>query len=116
MPDRHGSDYRARTRFGHDQISMVAIELLSLFGWPVFAFMSTLSFFIMWWDKVQSRKSGADRVSEGMLFFLAACFGSFGVLLGMFAFRHKTRRWYFLLGIPLLVAENIALLRLLQDL
>ncbi len=95
---------------------MIDTELLSFLGWAVFAFMSLLSFFIMWWDKAQSRKSGADRVSEGMLFFLAACFGSLGVLLGMFAFRHKTRKWYFILGIPLLIAQNIALLRVFKGL
>ncbi len=94
---------------------MIDVESLSFLGWTVFVFMSTLSFLAMWWDKVQSRKSGAERVSEGMLFFLAACFGSLGVFLGMFAFRHKTRKWYFLLGIPLLIAQNIALLRVLKS-
>lgn len=93
---------------------MIDTESLSFLGWMVFLFMSLLSFLIMWWDKTQSRKSGADRVSEGMLFFLAACFGSLGVLLGMFAFRHKTRKWYFLIGIPLLIIENIALLRMFK--
>ncbi len=95
---------------------MIDTASLSFLGWTVFVFMSLLSFLIVWWDKVQSKKSGAERVSEGMLFFLAACFGSLGVLLGMFAFRHKTRKWYFLLGIPLLIAENIALLRVFRGL
>ncbi len=94
---------------------MIDAESLSFLGWTVFVFMSMLSFLVMWWDKVQSRKSGAERVSEGMLFFLAACFGSLGVFLGMFAFRHKTRKWYFLAGIPLLVAQNIVLLQVFRN-
>lgn len=68
------------------------------------------TFLIMLWDKAQSRKSGAERVSEGLLFFLATAFGSVGVLLGMLAFHHKTRKWYFLIGIPLLIVQNLVFL------
>lgn len=59
-------------------------------------------------DKIKSTKPGAERISEGMLFFMATVFGSFGVYAGMFAVRHKTQKWYFLIGIPLLMAENLA--------
>ncbi|HWQ59990.1 MAG TPA: DUF1294 domain-containing protein [Candidatus Fimivivens sp.] len=78
----------------------------------VFAFIliNVASFLIMLFDKSRSRSDGAERISEGMLFFLAAAFGSFGVYAGMFAFRHKTRKWHFLIGIPLLMFENIATL------
>lgn len=75
-----------------------------------FVFMNLLSILIMWIDKVKSRQEGVERVSEGLLFFLATLFGSAGVLFGMFVFRHKNRKWYFLLGIPLLVIENMAAL------
>lgn len=75
-----------------------------------FLLMNGGAFFLMALDKRQSRKSGAERISEGMLFFFATAFGSVGVWLGMFAFRHKTQKWYFLLGIPLLMLENISLL------
>lgn len=64
----------------------------------------------MLWDKMQSRKNGAERISEGLLFFMATMFGSIGVYLGMFVFRHKTRKWYFVMGIPMLILENMALL------
>jgi uncharacterized membrane protein YsdA (DUF1294 family) len=64
-------------------------------------------------DKIRSAKPGAERISEGMLFFLAAAFGSLGVYAGMFAFRHKTRKWYFLTGIPLLMIQNAAVIYLL---
>jgi uncharacterized membrane protein YsdA (DUF1294 family) len=60
-------------------------------------------------DKIKSAKPGSSRISEGMLFFLATALGSFGVYVGMFAFRHKTRKWYFLIGIPILMLENVAL-------
>ncbi|MDD4625446.1 MAG: DUF1294 domain-containing protein [Candidatus Paceibacterota bacterium] len=67
-----------------------------------------IAFLIMLEDKVQSSNPDAKRISEGMMFFLAAAFGSVGVYAGMFAFRHKTQKWYFLIGIPLLMAQNAA--------
>jgi len=68
------------------------------------------AFLIMLLDKSKSRRQGAERISEGMLFFMASMFGSVGVYAGMFAFRHKTRKWHFLIGIPLLMIENAATL------
>lgn len=94
---------------------MIDTETLPILGWGILFLMSSVSFLVMWWDKKQSRRSGAERVSEAMLFFLATCFGSAGVLLGMFTFRHKTQKWYFLIGIPLLVLENWALLKLVSE-
>lgn len=74
----------------------------------LFALLNLSAFLVMLADKIKSTEPGAERISEGMMFFLAAAFGSLGVYLGMFAFRHKTRKWYFLLGIPLLMIENAA--------
>jgi uncharacterized membrane protein YsdA (DUF1294 family) len=71
-----------------------------------FILVNLTAFLIMFLDKVQSKKNNAERVSEGMLFFMAAAFGSAGVYAGMFAFRHKTRKWYFSIGIPLLILQN----------
>jgi uncharacterized membrane protein YsdA (DUF1294 family) len=68
------------------------------------------AFLVIMVDKMRSRKVGAERVSEGMLFFMATSFGSFGVYAGMFMFRHKTQKWYFLLGIPMLMIQNAAFL------
>lgn len=81
-------------------------QLLSFLGF--FLSINLIAFFIMLSDKIKSAKPGASRISEGMLFFLATAFGSLGVYIGMFAFRHKTRKWYFLIGIPLLLIENAA--------
>lgn len=75
-----------------------------------FIFMNLLAVLVMYIDKRKSRKEGSERVSEGLLFFLATVFGSVGVFFGMFTFRHKTRKWYFLIGIPLLFLQNMALL------
>lgn len=75
----------------------------------IFLFAVNISaFVIMLVDKIKSARPGAERISEGMMFFLATAFGSIGVYAGMFMFRHKTRKWYFLIGIPLLIIQNAA--------
>ena len=77
-----------------------------------FLAINVIAFLVMLWDKSRSRKDGAERISEGVLFFLAAALGSVGVYAGMFALRHKTRKWPFILGIPLLMIQNFAFLYL----
>ncbi len=77
--------------------------------------INLIAFAIMWVDKIKSAIYGAPRISEGVLFFLATIFASFGVYAGMFVFRHKTKKWYFLLGIPLLMLENLATVYLIYS-
>lgn len=77
----------------------------------VFLLINIVAFLVMLFDKNLSRsKKGISRISEGMMFFMATCLGSVGVYLGMFVFRHKTRKWYFLIGIPLLFLQNLTFL------
>ncbi len=79
--------------------------------------INLVSFSIMAHDKRKSmQSSNPERTPEGILFFLAGAFGAGGVYLGMITFRHKTKKWYFQLGIPLLIAENLATLYILKEL
>lgn len=71
------------------------------------ALMSTALFIIMGVDKRRARK-GARRVPEKRLFFLALLGGAAGGWLGMCAFRHKTRHWYFRFGFPLIALVQLA--------
>jgi uncharacterized membrane protein YsdA (DUF1294 family) len=82
----------------------------------IFLLINLLAFLIMLSDKIKSTTSGAERISEGMLFFLASAFGGLGVYAGMFSFRHKTQKWYFLIGIPLLIFQNAATVYLIYSL
>jgi uncharacterized membrane protein YsdA (DUF1294 family) len=75
-----------------------------------FVVINIIAFILMWIDKGKAQKTGKQRISEGIMFFMATFFGSIGVYLGMFAFRHKTRKWYFIVGIPFLFLQNIAFL------
>ncbi len=78
--------------------------------------INVITFFIMAYDKHRSVTDGRlSRVPEGLIFFMAAAFGSLGVYLGMILLRHKTRRWYFQLGIPLLMAQNAVTILFILD-
>jgi uncharacterized membrane protein YsdA (DUF1294 family) len=83
----------------------------------IFALINLTAFFVIAQDKRKAiQGSRDDRTPEGLLLFLAAAFGSFGIYAGMLAFRHKTRKWYFALGVPLLMLENIATVYVIVEL
>ena len=71
--------------------------------------INLIAFVVFGIDKRKARK-GQWRVHESTLFILAIIGGSIGALLGMLAFRHKTKHRKFTIGIPLVLALQIALL------
>jgi uncharacterized membrane protein YsdA (DUF1294 family) len=79
----------------------------------ILAIINLSSFLIMLVDKIKSARPGAERISEGQLFFMATIGGAVGVYVGMFVCHHKTRKWYFMIGIPLLILQNFALVYLI---
>lgn len=78
----------------------------------VFGIMSVVGFLIMLIDKKKAEK-GQWRIKEATLFLVAFLFGGVGTTLGMFVFRHKTKHWYFRVGMPFLALLNVAVLVLL---
>lgn len=89
----------------------ISAEVLLIFG--VFIIINITAFLIMLADKIKAANSETERISEGLLFFMATVFGALGVYAGMFAFRHKTKKWYFLIGIPFLIIQNLSFIFLL---
>lgn len=67
------------------------------------------AFCLMGFDKGRSRRKGARRVRERTLFLSALLGGGLGAFLGMWTFRHKTKHWYFVAGIPLIALAEAAL-------
>ena len=57
-------------------------------------------------DKRRARR-GAWRISEAALFALCLAGGAAGGLLGMYIFHHKTRKWYFRVGVPVILAVQL---------
>lgn len=78
----------------------------------VFTGINLIAFLTMFLDKEKARQN-VSRISEKVLFFWALCFGALGIYLGMFVFRHKTKKWYFVLIIPILAFVNLYLLDLI---
>ncbi len=70
--------------------------------------INALGFVIMLADKQRSRKK-LWRIPESTLLTVAALGGSIGALAGMRVFHHKTRKRKFTLGIPLILALQLAL-------
>ena len=65
-------------------------------------------FCLMGLDKHRAR-TRQWRVPEKILFGAALLGGSAGAWAGMYVFHHKTRHWYFVVGIPLILAAQLVL-------
>ncbi len=72
------------------------------------ALVNVIAFAVYGADKRRAKKD-KRRVPEKTLFLLAIIGGSVGALAGMYTFRHKTRHWYFVWGIPSILVIQIAL-------
>ena len=81
------------------------MDIISLFFY-ILIILNIIAFLVMMIDKLRSTRVSAKRISEGVMFFVAAIGGSLGIYLGMIFFRHKTRKWYFMVGLPLIILQN----------
>lgn len=82
-------------------------DSLRFLGYALLA-MNALGFALMCLDKLFA-KNHQRRIPEATLLLLAALGGSAGSLLGMYLVRHKTKHPKFYIGIPLILAAQIAL-------
>ena len=71
-------------------------------------FWSILDYILMGVDKWKAKRE-RWRVPEKTFFLVAVLGGSLGAILGMYAFHHKTRHWYFKWGLPAILVAQIAL-------
>lgn len=69
--------------------------------------INLLAISIMGIDK-QKAKAHAWRIPEKTLFLVSLLGGSLGTWCGMYLFRHKTKHWYFVIGMPLILFLQIA--------
>ena len=72
------------------------------------AAVNFITFFVYGADKRRA-KQGTWRIPEKTLFLLPLLGGSVGGILGMRVFHHKTKHWYFRIGLPLILLAQIAL-------
>ena len=71
--------------------------------------INVLSFALMGIDKAKARRN-AWRIPEKVLFLAAILGGSVGTLVGMALFRHKTKHWYFVFGMPFIMIINFVII------
>ncbi len=74
----------------------------------ILAIANLISFALMGIDKKKAEKH-AWRIPEKTLFLSAIIFGGIGANLGMQFFRHKTKHWYFVVFMPVILILQIAL-------
>ena len=70
--------------------------------------LNLLGFILMGMDKRRAIRH-AWRIPEAHLFGCAILGGSLGSILGMYTFRHKTKHWYFVFGMPAILLIQIIL-------
>jgi Predicted membrane protein len=73
-----------------------------------FALMNLIGFAMMGIDKHKAVKK-LWRIPEYTFFVVALIGGSIGTIVGMRVFRHKTRHWYFVYGLPAILVLQVAL-------
>lgn len=60
-------------------------------------------------DKSRAKRH-AWRIPEKTLFLVCIFGGSVGTWAGMYLFRHKTKHWYFVIGMPVILVVHIAMI------
>ena len=69
--------------------------------------MNLLGLAVMAVDKNRAKRH-AWRIPEKSLFLVSLLGGSVGTWAGMYLFRHKTKHWYFVVGMPcILIADGL---------
>ena len=71
--------------------------------------INAVSFLLMLADKRKAQKN-LWRIPERTLFTAALFGGSLGCIAGMYLFRHKTKHWYFVIGMPAILLGQLALI------
>lgn len=64
--------------------------------------MNIVGLYVMYSDKRRAINH-RFRIPERTLFIVSLFGGSIGTWAGMYLFRHKTKHWYFVVGMPLIL-------------
>ena len=80
----------------------------------VYILIINIAAFILYGIDKSRAKHGKWRISEKSLFLAALIGGSVGAIIGMHVFHHKTRHWYFRIGLPFILILQIAAIWLIS--
>ena len=93
--------------FIEEEETMKRIILLCIILYLVI--INIITFAVFGADKKKAIR-GKWRVTEATLFLLAFIGGALGGCLGKRVFHHKTKKWYFAVGIPLILVLHLTLI------
>lgn len=74
-----------------------------------FLIINLIGFIMMALDKYKAKK-GYWRIPENTLFLVTILGGGIGTILGMYKFRHKTKKMKFVIGFPTILGIEIILI------
>ena len=78
-----------------------------------FFIINLFAIFLMKYDKVKAINN-QYRVNEKTLFLIALILGGIGIYIGMYLFRHKTKKTRFVIGFPaILIFEVLVVIAIL---
>ena len=100
----------AATYFAWKQFAPIQLAM----AWEVLIALNASAFLLFGIDKTAANM-GATRVPEKLLYLASFLGGSFGALVAMNLFRHKTRKFSFQMVMALLVLVQVGLVWLWVD-
>ncbi len=71
--------------------------------------INLIGFFAMGIDKYKAKK-GYWRIPEGTLMMITLLGGGIGTIIGMYLFRHKTKKLKFTIGLPTIFISEIVII------
>lgn len=77
----------------------------------IFLMINIVAFIVVGIDKYKAQRS-LWRIPEKVFFWFALIGGCPGIYSGLMLFRHKTRHWYFMYGIPFIFLFQVVLIYL----
>lgn len=83
-------------------------------GIVILLILNILGLILVSLDKYKA-KNKLWRIPERTFFLLSILGGSIGVYIGLIFFHHKTRHWYFMTIIPLIILSQIVFLYFLLN-
>ena len=89
---------------------MTIEELLKYLPWLYLAAISVIAIIVTCYDKIAAKKFPGHRTREKTLFLLSGLGGSVAMFITMQIIHHKTKHLSFMIGIPLIILAQVALI------
>lgn len=84
-------------------------NIIKYLPWLYLAAISLISVIVTCYDKIAAKKLPKHRTREKTLFLLSALGGSVAMFVTMQMIRHKTKHRSFMIGIPMIMVAQAAL-------